>query len=147
MYQVEDYWNILKLNCRPLAFISCEAFLKKQRSATSPPASFSAWFLQIFFFNFHLTALQPTLGHYRGNSLTHPMLLCFYNFDQRVTGNPFSINAPLLYLLKTSENWRFSDAFRGYRRGTLVENRLKYKVLLKSWFYLHITKIITSHLI
>ena len=72
---------------------------------------------------------------------------CFYNFDQRVTGNPFSINAPLLYPLKTSENMRFSDAFRGYRRGKLVENRLKYKVLLKSWFYLHITKIITSHLI
>ena len=32
--------------------------------------------------------------------------------------NSFSTNAPLLYLLKTSENQRW------YRSGTLVENRL-----------------------
>ena len=38
--------------------------------------------------------------------------------------NPFSSNVPLLYPLKTSENFRFSDVFRGYRSGTLVENRL-----------------------
>ena len=36
--------------------------------------------------------------------------------------NLFSANAPLLYPLKTSENRRFSDVFRGYRSGTLVEN-------------------------
>ena len=36
--------------------------------------------------------------------------------------NPFSTNVPLLYPLKTSENFRFSDVFRGYRSGTLVEN-------------------------
>ena len=35
--------------------------------------------------------------------------------------NPFSTNVPLLYPLKTSENFRFSDVFRGYRSGTLVE--------------------------
>ena len=38
--------------------------------------------------------------------------------------NPFSTNVPLLYPLKTSENIRFSDVFRGYRSGTLVENGL-----------------------
>ena len=38
--------------------------------------------------------------------------------------NPFSTNAPLLYSLKTSENFQFSDVFRGYRSGTLVENGL-----------------------
>ena len=38
--------------------------------------------------------------------------------------NPFSTNVPLLYSLKTSENLRFSDVFRGYRSGTLVENGL-----------------------
>ena len=38
--------------------------------------------------------------------------------------NPFLTNVPLLYPLKTSENLRFSDDFRGYRRGTLVENGL-----------------------
>ena len=39
--------------------------------------------------------------------------------------NPFSTNVPLLYPLKTSENLQFSDVFRGYRSGTLVENELK----------------------
>ena len=38
--------------------------------------------------------------------------------------NPFSTNAPLLYSLKTSENFQFSDVFRGYRSGTLIENGL-----------------------
>ena len=38
--------------------------------------------------------------------------------------NQFSTNVPLLYSLKTSKNPRFSDVFRGYRSGTLVENRL-----------------------
>ena len=42
-----------------------------------------------------------------------------------VTFNPFSTNGPLLYPLKTSENRRFSNVYRGYRGGTLVENRLK----------------------
>ena len=39
--------------------------------------------------------------------------------------NPFSSNIPLLYPLKTSENQRFSEVFRGYRSGTFVENGLK----------------------
>ena len=43
--QVEDYQNILKLSCRPLAFNSHKGFLtNKKRSGTSLPASFSAWF-------------------------------------------------------------------------------------------------------
>ena len=43
--QVEGYRNILKLSCRSLAFTSCKAFLKKKnRSGTSLPALFSAWF-------------------------------------------------------------------------------------------------------
>ena len=37
--------------------------------------------------------------------------------------NPFSTNVPLLYPLKT-ENLQFSDVFRWYRNGILVENRL-----------------------
>ena len=44
--QVEDYWNMLKLSCRPLAFTSYKAFLKNKRSGTSFLASFSAWFLK-----------------------------------------------------------------------------------------------------
>ena len=39
--------------------------------------------------------------------------------------NPFPTNVPILYALKTSENCRFSDVFRGYRSGTLVKNGLK----------------------
>ena len=45
--QVEGHRNILKLNCRPLAFTSSKAFLKnKKRSGTILLVSFSAWFLK-----------------------------------------------------------------------------------------------------
>ena len=47
------------------------------------------------------------------------------NITQYQNFNPFSSNAPLLYPLKTSENLRFSDIFRGYRIGTLLENGLR----------------------
>ena len=41
--QVEDYRNILKLSCRPIAFTSYKAFLKnKESSGTTLPSSFSA---------------------------------------------------------------------------------------------------------
>ena len=43
---------------------------------------------------------------------------------QLMVFNPFSTNVPLLYPLKTSENWKFSDIFRRYRSGTLFENEL-----------------------
>ena len=38
--------------------------------------------------------------------------------------NPFLANAPILYPLKTPENERFSDVFRGYKLGTLATNGL-----------------------
>ena len=38
---------------------------------------------------------------------------------------PFSTNVSLLHPLKTSQNLRFSDVFRGYRSGKLVENGAK----------------------
>ena len=41
-----------------------------------------------FSFNYYLAAPWPTLGHYGGDSLTHPMLITvFYIFDPRVTGS------------------------------------------------------------
>ena len=41
-----------------------------------------------FFFNYYLAAPRPTSGHYRGDSLTHPMLItAFYIFDPKVTGS------------------------------------------------------------
>ena len=43
VHQVDDYRNILKLNCRTLAFTSNKAFLKnKKRSRTNFLASYSA---------------------------------------------------------------------------------------------------------
>ena len=47
-----------------------------------------------------------------------------YLLSERPTFHPFSTNALLLYPLKTSENRGFSDVFRVYRSGTLVENEL-----------------------
>ena len=44
--------------------------------------------------------------------------------------NSFSINAPFLFFLKISENLQFSDVFRGYRNGTLVENGLMIQINL-----------------
>ena len=42
----------------------------------------------LFFFNCYLAAPWPTLGHYRGDSLTHLMLITvFCIFDPRVTGS------------------------------------------------------------
>ena len=40
--------------------------------------------------------------------------------------NPYSPNVTFLYPLKTSENRRFSDIFRGYRNVTLEEYELKW---------------------
>ena len=57
-------------------------------------------------------------------SITEPYIKSCQAFMMNLF-NPFSTNVPLLYPLKVSENHRFSDAFRGYRTGTLVENGLK----------------------
>ena len=63
--QVKDYFNILKLSCRPLTFTSYKAFWKnKKRSGTSFPASFS----ESFFFQknslamFYLTKFHCLVG-------------------------------------------------------------------------------------
>ena len=72
--QVEDYRKLLKLSCRPLAFTSNKAFLKKKkRSETSFSVSFSAWFLRKIFmllysitwpnFNVWLLLLCEILGN------------------------------------------------------------------------------------
>ena len=36
--------------------------------------------------------------------------------------NPSQINVFFLYSLKTSEHFKFSDVFKGYRNGTLTRN-------------------------
>ena len=39
--------------------------------------------------------------------------------------NPFLVNVPILYPLKTIENQNFSGFFKGYKIGTLARNGLK----------------------
>ena len=48
--------------------------------------------------------------------------------------NPFSTNIPLLCPLITSKNRRFSDFYRGYRSGTMVENGLSNYCSLNQFF-------------
>ena len=61
------------------------------------------------------------------------------NFIERfcylLSFNPFQVNVPLPYPLKTSEKLPFSYNFRGYRSGTLIENGLTISFLR---FYEHI---------
>ena len=67
--------------------------------------------------------------------LDYTVLNKLLNNSQNTLLNPFSTNVPFLYALKTSENLRVSDVFRGYRSGTLVDDGLislqAYLLLLK----------------
>ena len=47
IYQFEDYWNTMKLSCRPLTLNSYKAFLKsKSRSGKNLSAAFSTKYLK-----------------------------------------------------------------------------------------------------
>ena len=61
--QVEDYRNVLKRGCRPFAFTSNKAFLKKtKRSGTSLPASYFRWFWRkIFLLLYSITRTNFTV--------------------------------------------------------------------------------------
>ena len=51
----------------------------------------------------------------------------WYKITQSITYeifNPFRANIPFLYPLKNSEHLWFSDIFRGYKNGTLAQNKL-----------------------
>ena len=54
---------------------------------------------------------------------TSPYELLTENFMKN-TINPFHATDLFLYSLKTSENWRFSDVFKGYRNKTIARNGL-----------------------
>ena len=44
--------------------------------------------IYIYIFNCYLADPRPTLGHYQGDSLTHPMLItAYYIFNPKVTGS------------------------------------------------------------
>ena len=54
-----------------------------------------------------------------------PQHINIYNFEvNSYAFNSFHVYGLFRYPLKTTENLRFSDVFRGYRSGTLVENGL-----------------------
>ena len=56
-------------------------------------------------------------------ALDRPLISKSYRLATSVF-NPYSPNVTFLYPLKTSENLRFSDVFRGYRKVTLGEYEL-----------------------
>ena len=51
--------------------------------------------------------------------------LDFTKFWYGISVNPFPPNVPFLDLQKTSENFRFFDVFRGYKKGTLGRSGLR----------------------
>ena len=65
-------------------------------------------------------------------SIVHMNPFCYSHdvTEYRSDINPFPTNALLLYPLKTLENHRFSDIFRGYRSGILVEKGLTFSSLI-----------------
>ena len=67
----------------------------------------------------------------------------FYNRRslRRERVNPFSTNVSFLYPLQTSENWRFSDVFEGYRSGVLIENGLNTVTMHANYSYITLYKI------
>ena len=51
--------------------------------------------------------------------------------------NPFLANIPIFYHLKTSEKFRFSGVFRGYKKGALAQNGLKYLTCITFMLWIH----------
>ena len=64
---------------------------------------------------------------------------------ERVVFNPFLANVPILYPLKTPENFWFSGIFRGYKIGTLARNGLAKWFFFKSKFSLLLTGFCKNH--
>ena len=62
------------------------------------------------------------MGKQRDNRFCKNLYSKFLRYVVEI--NPFLANIPILYSQKTPENQRFSGVFRGYKMGTLTENRL-----------------------
>ena len=64
-WQVDDYQNILKLNCIHFHFTSYKAFFKnEERSGTSVPAIFSACFVKKFYFYCYIVIFSITWSNF-----------------------------------------------------------------------------------
>ena len=53
------------------------------------------------------------------------MMFVKVKFEKYNWLNSFLPNISFIYILKTSENKKFSDVFRGYKKGTLKRKGLK----------------------
>ena len=58
------------------------------------------------------------------NTIINLKAIKYLNITQRQIYNPFYSNVTFLYTLKKSENLRFFDVFRKYRKVTLDQNGL-----------------------
>ena len=74
-------------------------------------------------FYFHYGLLQIWMGAHKR--------ACWKNLPKF---NPFIRNVHFLYPPKTSENQRFSDIFRGYKKGKLRSNGVKWNALFRTPF-------------
>ena len=82
--------------------------------------------------------LLRTLALYNYSILRHPIYWNIRLFRTRICQlllNPFHANGLILYLLKTSENQRFSDVFRGYRKRPVAWNGLMYQLFVRTHTY------------
>ena len=81
------------LQKRPLRFLYDDYVSHRERLIFHSIQYRNGWlaasdlFGMFFFLNCYLATPRPTLGHYQGDSLTHPMLItAFCIFDLGVTG-------------------------------------------------------------
>ena len=119
-------------------------FFVMKKGTGNPNGNCSPGFLPLccrffmFFCNFHywLWISKWRLGKVSVEYFSVKLLQKFLSFcmsffnKHEVTAlknfmNPFHANVPFLYTLKTSENHRFADFFRGFRNGTLTQNGLR----------------------
>ena len=115
------YKNVfqVKIMCSCLnwdIFDRCWPFLFLQLVPVSKENHFWIFSNQfLIFFNCYLAAQRPTLGHCRGDSLNHPMLLtAFYIFDPKVTGS-LVINISFC-----NSNWFYVNATIGLTWPQLI---------------------------
>ena len=86
-------------------------------------STISRWFLLIA-----LNKLRSQIKSITSQTKLH--VYCKHDFGSYTRGsfvcifNPFQENVSFLYPLKMSQNQRFSDVFRWYRKGTLASNGL-----------------------
>ena len=73
--------------------------------------------------NWLTSTFQSACNYFFIKSIIMQISLGFRKAVRKVV-NPFHVTGPLPYALKTSENQRFSDVFRAYRRGPAAWNGL-----------------------